>query len=161
MKKHEIITAVGTIKKGAFTRIVYATEPTLSAAGKKAGASIVKHTEKVVRLGVKYHNMEAVKKAEAERTEPKREVAPWCHWEIDDILAKHNTKDAYYLAFSYVNEGHNTKSEYFLNGNPVTVDELKETGYIVPSYFKDKGEIPVTQKINIENIIELGGIRDV
>ena len=157
MRKHEIIEAVNKTKKGAFTRIVYATEPTLSSAGKKSGAVIVKHTEKTVRIGVKYHNMEAVKAAEAARVEPKREVTPWCHWEIEDVLAKHNTKDAYYLAVSYVNGGHHTKSEFYLNGEPITEEQLKETGYVVPSYFKNKEEVPVTQKINIDNIITIGG----
>lgn len=157
MRKHEIIAAVNNTKKGAFTRIVYTSEPTLSAAGKKSGVTIVKHTEKTVRIGVKYHNMEAVKVAEAARTEPKREVTPWCHWEVEDILAKHNTKEAYYLAVSYVNGGHHTKSEFYLNGEPITVEQLKETGYVVPSYFKQDREVPVTQKINIENIITIGG----
>lgn len=158
MTKNEILNHIKNVKKGTFTRIVYTSEPTLSAAGKKSGVSIIKHTEKVVRLGVKYQNMEAVKVAEALRTEPKREVTPWCHWEVEDILVKHNTKDAYYLSFSYAKDGANTRSEYYLNGKKVSVEELKESGYIVPSYFKDK-EVPVTQRINIENILEIGGHR--
>lgn len=157
MTKVEILNTIGNIKKGTFTRITYVSEPTLSAAGKKAGVSIIKHTRKTVRLGVQYQNMEAVKEKEAMRTEPKREVAPWCHWEIDDILAKHNMKEAYYLACSYVNgRGHNTESEYYLNGELVTPDILKASGYIVPSYFKEDREPAVTQRINIENIIRIG-----
>ena len=73
------------------------------------------------------------------------------------MLAKHNTKDAYYLAFSYVNEGHNTKSQYYLNGKIVSVEELKESGFIIPSYFKEEKDAPVTQRVNIDNIIQIGG----
>lgn len=158
MTKNEILNSIRDIKKGTFTRIIYTSEPTLSAAGKKAGVSIIKHTEKTVRLGVAYQNMQVVKETEAARTEPKREVTPWCHWEVEDVLAKHNTKDAYYLAFSYVNgTGHNTKSEYYLNGKVISVEELKESGFIVPSYFKEGKEMPVTQRVNIDNIIQIGG----
>lgn len=158
MTRTEILNSIRDIKKGTFTRIIYTSEPTLSAAGKKAGVSIIKHTEKTVRLGVAYQNMQAVKEAEAARTEPKREIASWCHWEVEDILAKHNTKDAYYLAFSYVNgTGHNTKSQYYLNGKVISVEELKESGFIVPSYFKEGKEAPVTQRVNIDNIIQIGG----
>ena len=157
MTKTEILNSIRNIKKGTFTRIIYTSEPTLSAAGKKAGVSVIKHTEKTVRLGIKYQNMEAVKQFELERTEPKREVTSWCHWEIEDVLAKHNTKDAYYLAFSYVNEGHNTKSQYYLNGKIVSVEELKESGFIIPSYFKEEKDAPVTQRVNIDNIIQIGG----
>lgn len=158
MTKNEILNSIRDIKKGTFTRIIYTSEPTLSAAGKKAGVSIVKHTEKTVRLGIEYQNMQVVKDREAARTEPKREVTPWCHWEVEDVLAKHNTKDAYYLAFSYVNgTGHNTKSQYYLNGKVIPVEELKESGFIVPSYFKEGKESPVTQRVNIDNIIQIGG----
>ena len=157
MKKIEVLKAVDSIKKGSFTRIVYSSEPTLSAAGKKAGVNVTKFTEKTVRIGVKYANMQAVKDTDAARTEPKKEVTPWYHWEIEDILAKHNNKDAYYLAFSYVNEGHNTRTQYFLNGVEVTKEELRESGYVIPSYFKEDKDLPVTQRINIDNIIALGG----
>ncbi len=156
MVKHEIIKAVGGIRKGTFTRIVYTSEPTLSAAGKKSGVTIVKHTEKVVRVGVHYPNIAAVQKKDNERTEPKREVTPWCHWEIPDILAKHNTKEAYYLAFASVNQGHNTKTTWFMDGQEVTKEEIMESGYVIPSYFKKDGEMPITQHVNIDNIIELG-----
>lgn len=157
MKKVDVLSAITSIKKGAFTRIAYTSEPTLSAAGKKAGVSITKFTEKTVRLGVKYANMQAVQEKEAARTEPKREVTPWYHWEVEDILAKHNTKDAYYLAFSYVNEGHNTRSSYFIDGVEVSKEELQESGYVIPSYFKEDKEPPLTQRVNIDNIITIGG----
>lgn len=160
MTKFEILRAIEPIKKGTFTRIVYTSLPTLSAAGKKAGVEVVKHTQKVVRLGVHYGNIAAVKQAEAERTEPKREVTPWSHWEIPDILAKHNTKDAYYLSFASVNKGHNTKTVYYVNGEEVTKQFLEESGYVIPSYFKNNGELPVVQKVNIENIISIGESRE-
>lgn len=157
MTLNELMEKVNKIRKGTFTRIVYTTEPTLSAAGRKAGVTVIKKTEKVVRLGVQYNNIEAVKEAEAARTEPKRETAAWCHWIVKDILAKHNTKEAYYLSFAYAKDGHNTKTQYFLNDKPITKAELQDSGYVIPSYFTSNGDIPVVQKVNIDNIVELGG----
>ena len=160
MTKHEIIKTIDSVKKGTFVRIVYQSELPLTAAAKKAGHVIVKHTEKVVRLGVNYGNIAKVQEAEAARTEPKREYTPWCHWEIQDILAKHNTKDDYYLSFATVDGmGHHTKSTYFMNGETATINEVRDSAYVLPSYFKNNGEAPVVQKVNINNIIELGGHR--
>ena len=67
MTKHEIIRTIETVKKGTFVRIVYQTELPLTAAAKRAGHVIVKHTEKVVRLGVNYGNIAKVQEAEAAR----------------------------------------------------------------------------------------------
>ena len=66
MTKHEIIKTIDSVKKGTFVRIVYQSELPLTAAAKKAGHVIVKHTEKVVRLGVNYGNIAKVQEAEAE-----------------------------------------------------------------------------------------------
>lgn len=160
MTKHEIIRTVETVKKGTFVRIVYQTELPLTAAAKRSGHVIIKHTEKVVRLGVNYGNIATVQEAEAVRTEPKREYTPWCHWEIEDILAKHNTKDDYYLSFATVNGiGHHTKSTYFMNGSTVALNEVMDSELVLPSYFKGTGEAPAVQKVNINNIIQLGGHR--
>lgn len=160
MTKHEIIRTVNDVKKGTFVRIVYQTELPLTSAAKKSGHVIVKHTEKVVRLGVNYGNIAKVQTAESQRTEPKREYAPWCHWEIKDVLAKHNTKDDYYLSFATVDgKGHHTKNKYFIDGVAASLDDVKESNMILPSYFKSSSDAPAVQKVNINNIIQLGGHR--
>lgn len=161
MTRHEIIRSIEDIKKGTFVRIVYQTELPLTAEAKRSGHVIIKQTEKVVRLGVNYSNIAKVQKQEAERTEPKREYTPWCHWEIPNILAKHNTKDDYYLSFASIDgKGHHTKNKYFINGTTATRKMVEECPFILPSYFKSSGEAPVVQKVNINNIIQLGGHRN-
>ena len=159
MQITEIRRIVENIRKGTFTRIEYVSEPSLTAAAKKAGHVITKHTTKVVRLGVNYGHIAEVKRQEALRTEPKIERAPWYSWEVKDTIAKHNTKEAYYLAFATVNKGHNTKTTWFLDGVEVTAREIRESGLIIPSYFNTDGEMPVVQRINVENIIALGSRR--
>ena len=158
MTKQEIISAVEGIKKGTFVRVVYETELPMTAAARKEAISILKRTEKVVRVGVDYKNIEAVKRSEEQRIEPKQERSAWCHWEIPHILAKHNTKDDYYLSIATVNQGAHTKTTYIKDGNVVSFTKVKESEYVLPSYFKTSKEVPVIQTINIKNIIELGGI---
>lgn len=160
MTKQNIITAIEGIKKGTFVHIVYETELPMTAAARKKAISILKRTEKVVRVGVDYNNIEAVKKIEEQRTEPKQERAPWCHWEIPHILAKHNTKDDYYLSVATVNHGAHTKTTYIKDGNVISLTEVKKSECVLPSYFKSSSEIPVVQTINIKNIIELGGVNE-
>ena len=157
MHINELRTNIEGIKKGAFTRIVYRTQPSLTAFAKKNDVEVVKRTEKVVRLGVKYHNIESVKQHEAERTSPKQERDPWCHYVVEDILAKHNTKDDYYLCYANVNKGHHTKIQWFINGVPVSEETVKNSGYVIPSYFTPSNEAPAVQKLKTENIISLGG----
>lgn len=156
MELNEVVNTLNNLKKGAFTRIVYQSSPTLTAAAKKSGIEIVKHTQKVVRFGVSYHNIDAVQKSEKERTTPKIERAPWCHWVIEDALAKHNTKEEYYVSFASVNGGHHTKTEWFLNGVRVSKEDIVNSGYVIPSYFKSSGEPAVVQKVNVTNVIHIG-----
>lgn len=159
MTKNQILGAVDKIKRGAFVKIVYRTELPMLAAAKKQGVSASKITEKVVRLGVDYNNIKAVAEKEATRTTPKREVTSWCHWEIPNILAQHNTKEDMYLAFATVNGGSHTKTQYMLNGVTATKQEVESANVVIPSYFKSSGDIPEVQRVNINNIIQLGECR--
>lgn len=159
MTKNQVLDAIQNIRKGTFVKIIYKSELPLTAAAKRDGVTATKITEKVVRLGVDYTHIQAVIDMEAARTEPKREVASWCHWEIPNILAKHNTKEDMYLTFASVNGGSHTKSEYQLNGVTATKQEIADANIVQPSYFKQNGEAPVIQKINVNNIIQLGDCR--
>ena len=159
MKLNELIKALEVIKKGTFVRIVYDTELPSTALARSCGVKITKRTEKVVRLGVNYHNIAEVKKLEAERTEPKRQTTSWCHWEIPNIIAKHNTKDDYYLSFATVKYGSHTRSKYYINGDEATYTMVAEGPFVQQSYFKSSNGFTPIQKIKVENIVELGGSR--
>ena len=96
---------------------------------------------------------------EALRTEPKTERSSWCHWEIENLLAKHNTRDDYYLSFATVNRGSHTMNRYFLNGREISYQEVVDSGFVIPSYFNNTEDLPPIQKVNIKNIISIGGKR--
>lgn len=159
MTRNEVVRAIEGIHKGSFTRIVYCTELPLTAQAKKENNELVKHTEKVVRFGVDYYNIAKVIAEEALRTKPKVERSSWCHWEIENLLAKHNTKDDYYLSFATVNHGSHTKNRYFLNGYEVSYQEVVNSGLVIPSYFNSNRDVTTIQKVNIKNIISIGGKR--
>lgn len=159
MELHEMLTRLEGIKKGTFVRIVYDSELPSTALGRQCGVTFTKRTEKVVRIGVKYHNIAEVRAAEAARTEPKRDVASWSHWVVPDVLSKHNTKDDYYLTIATVKNGSHTRSRYFSNdGQEVTYAQVAQGPFVLPSYFKGAGSTPV-QKIKVENIRIIGGHR--
>lgn len=160
MERQDIIKIAQAAKKGSFIRIVYVSDLPISASARKAGHVIQKRTEKVVRLGVNYTHIAQVIAQEALRTEPKRETTSWCHWIIPNVLAKHNFNDAYYLSVASVNNGHHSRSKYFIDGIECSFEDVVDSGYVLPSYFRSyTGEAPVVQTIRIENVIELGGSR--
>lgn len=160
MDSQDIIKIAQAAKRGSFIRIVYVSDLLISASARRAGHIVQKRTEKVVRLGVNYTHIAQVIAQEALRTGPKRETTSWCHWIIPNILAKHNFNDAYYLTVANVNNGHHSRSKYFIDGVESSFDDVVDSGYVLPSYFRfDTREAPVVQTIRIENIIELGGSR--
>ena len=155
----EVLKSIAKIKKGTFVRVVYTSELPLTALGRKTGVIITKKTEKVVRLGVAYNNIAEVIKQEEARTEPKREVTSWSHWVIKDIIAKHNTKDDYYLSFATVKNGAHTQTEYYIDGRLATYEQVAQSPFVLPSYFKSSGDAPVVQKVKLENVVAIGGHR--
>ena len=46
-----------------------------------------------------------------------------------------------------------------MNGSTATLNEVMDSALVLPSYFKGTGEAPAVQKVNINNIIQLGGHR--
>lgn len=160
MQVEEIIQKAKETKRGTFIRIVYETILPVTAAARKLGYVVTKRTEKVVRLGVNYGHIAKVIEQEAASTGDKRVVTPWYHWVEKDLIAKHNTKDDYYISFATVNKGSHSRSSYFINGQEASFTEVADSNTVIPSYFKSSGEAPVVQKVNVNNIIELGGSRN-
>lgn len=155
----DVLSAIDAIKKGTFVRIVYDSELPQTALARKMGVVIKKRTEKVVRMGVKYSNIAEVIKQESQRVEPKREYTPWSHWIIEDLISKHNTKDDYYLTFATVKNGSHTRCTYFCDGKEMTYEQVAQSPFVLPSYFKPSAMPTLIQKVKIANVIEIGGSR--
>ena len=147
-----IMNSIKNIKKGAFTSVEYETVPTILAAYKDH--QITKRTKKVVRLGVSYGNIASViaSKQNQDSSVKAGRKNPYT-WEIDNIIAKHES-GSMYLQIANVPNHSNTSSAWFLDGKQVSFEDVKD--YLAPSYLKKSAGSPAIQKIHIENIVKIG-----
>ena len=149
-----IQNAINKVKNGTFVSVEYETVPTMLAFAKKSGISITKRTKKVVRLGVDYsHIARVIAKRSAEGYVPYERQNPY-EWVVKNILAKKHDIDAFYLQVVNVRSSHAT-SRWFLNGIEVNFEDVVE--YLAPSYVNKSGDMPEVQKVNIDNLIRIGG----
>lgn len=157
MTINAILDAIKDIKNGTFVRVEYETIPSMTASAKKSGVCVSKHTTKVARLGVNYgHIAQVIAKDIIRQTsgvEKQEHENPYV-WDLKDIIARNINNGNLYLHITNVPENSHTVSEWFVDGKQVDVEEVKQ--YVVPSYFNRSGELPVVQKININNIIKIG-----
>ena len=144
------------VKPGVFTRIKYKSDASLAAKAKKEGHTVTKIVEKTVRFGVNYFEIESVKEREAARTEPKKEMKQLYESLIPNTLYKHIEKETLYVQFATIPEGGHTNTEWLIDGNAATLDQVKESGYVINSYWNKTGEAPEVQKIKLENVISIG-----
>lgn len=144
------------VKPGVFIRINYKSDASLAAKAKKEGHTVTKVVGKTVRFGVNYFEIEAVKEKEAARTEPKKEMKQLYESLIPNTLYRHIEKGNLYIQFATVHGGGHTQTEWFIDGQPATLEQVKECGYVIPSYWNKSGEAPEVQKIKLENVISIG-----
>ena len=147
---------IENVKPGVFTRIKYKSDASLAAKAKKEGHTVTKIVEKTVRFGVNYFEIESVKEREAARTEPKKEMKQLYESLIPNTLYKHIEKETLYVQFATIPEGGHTNTEWLIDGQPATIDQVKESGYVINSYWNKSGEAPEIQKIKLENVISIG-----
>ncbi|MBO5712020.1 MAG: hypothetical protein J6R47_04205 [Acholeplasmatales bacterium] len=145
------------VKPGVFTRIKYKSDASLAAKAKKEGHTVTKIVDKTVRFGVNYFEIESVKEREAARTEPKKEMRQLYESLIPNTLYKHIEKETLYVQFATIPEGGHTITEWLIDGNAATLDQVKESGYVINSYWNKSGDAPEVQKIKLENVISIGG----
>lgn len=157
MTINAVLDAIKNVKSGTFIRMEYETAPSTTAAAKKSGVRVSKHTTKVARLGVNYNHIAQVIAKDiihqASGVEKQERENPYV-WDLKDIIARNINNGNLYLHITNVPENSHTISEWFVDGRRVDVEEAKQ--YIVPSYFNKSGELPIVQKININNIIKIG-----
>jgi hypothetical protein len=142
--------------KGQFVRAIWKSNPTPAAAHKKAGITLEKKTSAIVRSGINFSNLSAVKEGvESGERDPVGEL-PWGSWHIDSEGKS---------MFPYViTHGENlylrlypsdTKSStiYYVNGSETTKDEFMK--YLTPSEAKKMtdGEAPLCFTVKRDNII--------
>lgn len=146
--------AINRVKNGTFVSVEYETTPTMLAFAKKEGISIIKRTTKIVRLGVDYsHIARVIAKRASKNYTPSERQNPY-EWIVKNILAKKHDGDSFYLQVANVRSSR-AASKWFLNGIEVNFEDVVE--YLAPSYVNKSGDMPEVQKVNIDNLIRIGG----
>lgn len=154
-----IIETIKNVVSGRFIRMGSTSNVPVKAAYKNS-VSIVKVTERTVRLGIRYDHIKAVMEKEAQRTEPKTQRADNNVWEVEGRVA-FNTKTNNRTLRAYTVARHsNSRSMYIVTMDGITSmyeeipDDIKE--YITPSYFNKSGEYPVCISVSLDKIYMLG-----
>lgn len=152
----EIINKLNTIHNGSWFNIKYQSKPTVKAAFKKEGISVVKMSENLVRTGIAYNNIGAVieKKSAEDYVAPTVQRENNNEWIVPNKIM-FNTKTQKYSARLGFCNGHKAKviyKAYNAEGNEIPFDK----DYVIDSYWNKGSEEPTVMNIGIDNIIEIG-----
>lgn len=160
MNKNEVMAILSNKKKGQFIRLSAVTPLDDKVSAKmRLLYKVEKIGEGTYKWGCKLQNVERYKTKEANRTTPKREMKPWAHWIIPDVLKEHNETGRVYLSLITVPNHHNSRSKYRVTNREtgevtiMTKEQLKASGIMVPSFFNRSESEVVT--FPIENIIKI------
>lgn len=159
MNIQQLTEKLNKIRNGSFFAINYMTEVPLNATSKALGYKAFKITRKIVRKGVAYSQLKAVRSKAS--TETKREYKSPYESVIPNTLYHHVDKDKYYLQIANSSKGQNTQSYFVVYGQSGAkvlqgdAEEMKKACFAINSYWNKSGEKSEVQKIAIENIMSI------
>jgi len=150
---------VKELRGGSFTRVAYKSELPLKADYRKSGCKIEKVTEKTCRLGINYLNINKVKEMKEINGEPTRKVANNFEWVIPNRIAYNTKTGKKYLAITNYSKPY-VKVKYIVTDdklNVKTVSKLdsEDVEMVIPSYFSSNEEMPIVQKVLLENVLSV------
>jgi len=158
MNYNEIVETLNKKRKGTFTRIAFKSE-IQSAAAKKRGITVEKHSSMTIRWGVSYGKLKKIiaKKLEKSGETEKDTYKPWFKHDAQfPYIIHHLTEiEKMYLQIFVVNGKNqsNTRVRYYINNIPSTKEEAMV--YCNPSTFAPKDETPVMFNIPLQNILSI------
>lgn len=154
MNLNAIINKLYEKKNGSFFKVRYSSDLPLTAEAKRNGITAYKISEATVRKGVKYVNMKSVQ-AKVEAGYQLTHQLPWGNWHPDyeGLVIQH--KDVDYIRFA--TSPNKNKSIYILNGEAVSYETLKNSGYIQKSWLvkAESGEKAEVLTIKADNIMHI------
>ena len=166
--KQVLTEAVSKVGNGRICRIGYRSQLPVKAKYKKQGISIIKFTERSVRIGVKYSNIETVKSRLLNKIITNKYSVSNYIWELPNKIKFNTRTQKTYLQVATLNKHHQTHSKYLIiwpdKDIYVFVDDIEESPYkncITNSYFnkinnsKYGSEI---QNITLNNIYKFNNI---
>lgn len=150
----ETLKRIETKKNGAYFKIQYTSDLSSKIAASHKGNKVTKITTVSVRKGINYSHMKSVqaKRNSADYVPSTRQS--WYHKvEGHTALLKHNSKEQYYVAL-FPNINGRPTSQFFLNGKPISAEELKNRGVMQPSYWNNNSK-PEMITLALENVINV------
>lgn len=162
MNKKELLTVLGTLRRGSFVRVGYTIDISEHlSANCRSVFRVEKTAVGTFRYGVDWRNTKTYIAREAARTEPKRVYHSQMEWVYPNVLKQHAVTRREYLALANATRN-NAKAEYFvtnlMEGTAVRVDagQLKAMGIMRPSYFNRKVGDGVSLPIENISYIKVG-----
>lgn len=162
LARDTIIEEAMKVRPGTLTRVGYTSELPVKAEYKKKGYRMFKIVETSVRLGVNYHNIASViaRKAEEGLKEAVQRTNNY-EWVIKNKVSHNTATGKDYLYVANFNNGHNTKTRYFIEGTFVGTidmgDEIDEhfAHLLIPSYWNRKSNGGEVRTISFDNIYKI------
>ena len=151
-KQLEILNCLSKIQNGANFKIQYAKDCSSKVSAKFKGNSVTKITTSSVRKGIDYENLYST--IEKRNMGIDKSNRPLCYSHIDKVLCKHNTKEQYYVML-FPNPNGKPHSQFFLNGNPISKEELYASEIMQPSFWKTSETKPDTMLLSLDNIVKV------
>lgn len=158
MKLEKVIEVLNKRQKGTYVKVGWKSNIE-SAKARKMGIEVVKVTDATVRWGINYSHLKRVKEMKAEKGESATESTrkPWYrHLEGTPHIIQHlNDPEKQYLQLFTINKKGYIKTEYYINGEHKTKQEVINSGYVNASEFAPKDECLIVN-IPIANIRFIG-----
>lgn len=154
MNTNYMIAKLATKKNGQFFKASYVSDLPMTAAAKRNGVIALKYTTGTFRKGLNYNNLKSVQQKRMDGTLPSTpEKLPWGSWDArwPGLVIEH--KDKLYVRF--YSSPNRPKSTYYLNGKPISKEELMALGVVQNSYWKKGDTAPDCITVNIANIQEI------
>ena len=158
MELSNVINALSKRQKGTYVKVGWKSNIE-STKARNMGIEVVKITKATVRWGVNYSNLKRVKEIRAEKGDGATESTrkPWYrHLEATPhIIQNLNDPKKQYLQLFTINKKGYIKTEYYINGEFKTKQEVIDSGYVNASEFSSKGECLI-MNVLISNIRFIG-----
>lgn len=149
MELNRIKRIVSNKQNGSFTSLLWERELPLRKENRGVH-TVTKRSRAVVRFGVNYDNMGAVKEKRETGELPKENAGlPWGKWETPNLIIEHNEKHYLRCATSHANR---PNTEYFLDGKKVSREEIEEL--CLKSAFSNEEHADVFN-VNCDNILAI------
>ena len=151
-KQMDILNCLSKIQNGANFKIQYAKDCSSKVSAKFKGNVVTKFTTTSVRKGIDYENLSST--IDKRNMGIEKSSRPLWYSHVDKMLCKHNTKEQYYIML-FPNPIGKPHTQYFLNGKPISTEELKNSNIMQPSFWKSSEQKPDTMLLSLDNIVKV------